>query len=61
MSETPPDRRFVTNAELNQKIDELRAIVPTRWEVRFLILVGLGLAQLLPARDVANAAISLFQ
>lgn len=51
----PP--RYVTNAELKQAIDDLEEKVPTRWEVRFLILAGLIASQLVPAQDIAHTAI----
>lgn len=47
---------YITREELNGKLDK----VPTRWEVRFLILIGFIGAQLVPAADVAQAARSFF-
>ena len=51
------DNRLVTVGYLQKELKKL----PTRWETRFLIVVGLGVAQLLPADEVAQAAISLFK
>lgn len=56
----PTKHRYVTNEELKQEISELKATMPTRWEVRFLIVVGLIAAQVLPASDIARAAIGAF-
>jgi hypothetical protein len=47
---------FVTREELNGKLDKM----PSRWEVRFLILAGFIGAQLIPAREAAQAALFLF-
>ena len=44
---------FVTNAELKAELEKL----PTRWEVRFLIVAGMIGAQFAPVHDAANAAI----
>lgn len=44
---------FVTMRDLDAKLDKLR------WEVRFLILAGLVAGQVLPAQDVARAAIGV--
>jgi len=46
-------KNFVTNAELKEELDKL----PTRWEVRFLILAGLIAGQVIPGIDIAHAAI----
>lgn len=48
-------QRFVTNSELKAELDKL----PTRWEVRFLILIGFVGAQLVPASEIARAAVSV--
>lgn len=53
MSET---KHYVTLAELDAKLDK----VPTRWETRFLILVGFFGSQFVPLNEVARAAISIF-
>ena len=50
---------FVTMQQLDEKLEKLERKVPSRWEVRFLILAGMAAANFLPAREVANAAISL--
>lgn len=50
-------KRYVTLTELDHKLDKL----PTRWEVRFLIVVAVVGAQLIPAGEVARAAIGVFQ
>lgn len=47
---------FVTRTELNGKLDKL----PSRWEVRFLILAGLLANQFIPVDEVARAALSFF-
>lgn len=44
--------RYVTNAELKDEIDKL----PTRWEVRFLILAAIIASSVLPTADLAHAA-----
>ena len=52
----------VTRAELAQhivSIDEKLEKVPSRWEVRTLILVGIIGAQLVPAGDIARAAVQI--
>lgn len=54
MSE-PTKHRYVTNEELKEELRKL----PTRWEVRFLILAGMIAAQVLPATDIARAAIGM--
>ncbi len=51
----PKSTRWVTNEELKAELDKL----PTRWEVRFLIVAGLIAAQVLPAADIARAAVEL--
>lgn len=56
-----PHERAVTVRELDEKLDKQLAKYPTKWEVRFLIVVGLTAAQLIPARDVAEAAIRMVQ
>jgi hypothetical protein len=48
-----PKYRFVTNQELKEELDKL----PTRWEVRFLIISALIASQLLPTVDFAKAAV----
>jgi hypothetical protein len=48
-------KAYVTNAELDAKLDKL----PSRWEVRFLILAGMIASQVVPASDVAHAAIRM--
>lgn len=50
-------KRFVTLTELDHKLDKL----PTRWEVRFLILVAFVGSQLIPAGEVARAAVGIFK
>lgn len=49
------DNHLVTREELREELKKL----PTRWEVRFLILAGLIGAQFIPAQDIAHAAIGL--
>ena len=52
----------VTRTELAQhivSIDERLEKVPSRWEVRFLILAGFIGAQLIPAGDIARAAVQV--
>lgn len=51
----PKSTRWVTNEELKQELDKL----PSRWEVRFLILAGMIAGQVIPAADFAKAAVSL--
>lgn len=53
-------KHYVTLAELDHKLDALEAKVPSRWEVRFLIVAGLIAAQLIPVNEAAQAAIGLF-
>ena len=53
MSDSNGGKRYVTNAELKVEIDKL----PTRWEVRFLILAAIIGSQVLPISDVAKAMI----
>lgn len=51
---------YVTSSELDKKLDEVKADVeklPTRYEVRFLILAAFIASQLVPATDIAKAAI----
>jgi hypothetical protein len=52
--EQDPKYRFVTNAELKEELDKL----PTRWEVRFLVLAALLANQFVPVADIAKAVIS---
>ena len=52
MSAEPPRTRYVTNEELKNELDKL----PSRWEVRFLILAGFIASQVVPASDIARAA-----
>ena len=47
---------YVTLRDLEERLAKL----PTRWEVRFLILVGIIGSQVLPVSDVAQAALRLF-
>lgn len=54
-------QKFVTNSELDSKLDKLLEKVPTRWEVRFLILAAVVATQIIPAKDVASAAIGFLQ
>ena len=54
MSEKP---QYVTLIELDRKLDK----GPTRWEVRFLILVGFIGANFIPVDEAAQAAIHLFK
>lgn len=51
MSDTPKND-FVTNRELKEELEKL----PSRWEVRFLILAGMIANQLVPVADIAKAA-----
>jgi hypothetical protein len=44
---------YVTLRDLDDKLEK----VPTRWEVRFLILAGMIAGQIVPAVDIAHAAI----
>jgi hypothetical protein len=56
----PPVVRYVTNKELKDEIDQVRAEIvklPTRWEVRFLILAGIIASQVIPTAEIASAAI----
>lgn len=47
-------RRFVTNSELDKKLDDK----PSRWEVRFLIVAAVFVAPSIPSiQGVAHAAI----
>lgn len=58
MSSTPNGdhrRRFVSNAELEERLEK----IPTRWEVRALVLGALIASQIVPPGEVARAAISL--
>ena len=54
---TDDSPNYVTLAELDAKLDKL----PSRFEVRFLILAGLIGAQLIPLNDAANAALHLLK
>jgi hypothetical protein len=47
--------RFVTNQELKEELERL----PSRWEVRFLILAGMIASQVIPATDIARAAVKV--
>ena len=47
---------YVTLRDLEERLSK----IPTRWEVRFLIVVGIIGAQVLPVTEVAQAAIRLF-
>jgi hypothetical protein len=49
------DQKYVTNAELKEELDRL----PTRWEMRFLILAGMIASQIIPASDIAQAAFGM--
>ena len=49
-------KHYVTLAELDQKLDKM----PTRWEMRFLIVVGFFGSQFVPLNEVAKAATSIF-
>jgi hypothetical protein len=49
----PKATRYITNKELKDELDKL----PSRWEVRFLILAGMIAAQVVPAADIAKAAV----
>ena len=48
---------FVTLKELDEKLERL----PTRFEVRFLILAGLLASRFIPVDDAAQAALSLLK
>jgi hypothetical protein len=50
-AEADPQRRYVTNAELKAELDKL----PTRWEVRALILAVVVANQVVPVSDIAKA------
>lgn len=52
-------RHYVTLTELDEKLDTIRKEIPTRWEVRFLILAGMIAAQVVPGSDIAKAAIEV--
>jgi hypothetical protein len=51
----PKTTRWVTNEELKDELSKL----PSRWEVRFLILAGMIAAQVVPAADIARAAVGI--
>lgn len=53
MADDNGSKRFVTNAELKEEIDKL----PTRWEVRFLILAAIIGSQFFPTVDIARAMV----
>ena len=53
MSEDKPT--YVTLRDLDEKLAKL----PSRWEVRFLILAGLIGSQLIPVNEAAQAALSI--
>jgi hypothetical protein len=55
MTEENHTKRYVTNAELSEQLEK----VPTRWEVRTLILGAVVASQLIPTVEIANAALSL--
>lgn len=46
------NHQYVTNADLDKKLEEK----PSRYEVRFLILLAVIANQILPTVDVAKAA-----
>ncbi len=48
---TDDDRRWVTNAELDKRLDK----IPTRWEVRTLILGALVASQVVPPIETGRA------
>jgi hypothetical protein len=50
-----PEHRWVTNAELKSEIADLKAVSPTRWEVRFLIVAGIVASNVLPPLETAGA------
>lgn len=61
MSEPRDHRyRYVTNAELDEKLDEK----PSRWEVRFLVLAGFlgsqAMSTFLPMREAVAALRGIF-
>jgi len=47
------ERRYVTNKELKDGLDEK----PSRYEVRFLIVLAIVANQILPSVDIAQAAL----
>jgi hypothetical protein len=50
-------KHYVTTAELEAKLDKL----PTKYEVRFLIVAAMVAAQLIPVNEAAQAALNLFK
>jgi hypothetical protein len=50
-------KHYVTLSELDAKLDK----VPTKYEVRFLIVAAMVGAQLIPVNEAANAALNLFK
>ena len=46
-------KRYVTNKELKDELDK----IPTRWEVRFLIVASIIATRIIPASDLAHAAV----
>lgn len=55
MADEPRSVRFVTNQELKDELEKL----PSRWEVRFLIVAGMVASQIIPAADIAHAAVRI--
>lgn len=54
----PPEQRWVTNAELKAEIVELREEIrerPTRWETRYLIILAVTGAVVIPQIDFARS------
>lgn len=51
MSEQDPQRRFVSNAELEARLEK----IPTRWEVRALVLGALIASQIVPPIETGRA------
>lgn len=49
------DSRWVSNEQLERELKKL----PTRWEVRFLILIGFFGSQFVPLNEVAKAAVKI--
>lgn len=53
--EKDQQNRYVTTAELKAEIEK----IPTRWEVRFLIALAVVANQIVPAGDIARAALEV--
>ena len=51
-----PKRQYVTNAELKEELDKL----PTRWEVRALILAAVVVSNVVPPIELARNQATAF-